>query len=177
LDPLLLHIYDATDRTTRLTSWLRRNSFGANVYPLPIEDGLAGLMRALDKLAAERRTFQHCLFETHGNVGMIFFKGEFLDGQRLTVFFGGRGYEAIFPRRSRIYFNGCNIADDDKGWDLLDAAGQMFLRLGGGETFAQTRLGTLYPWNYLNGHIYHLASHTCYSRWYPGGVFRDHVRV
>ena len=176
MDPPLLHIYDAADRGTRLTAWIRRNSWRSNVYPLPIEDGLAGLMRALDKLAAERKTFQHCLIETHGNAGVIFFKGEFLDGQRLTIFFGGRGYESIFPHWSRIYFNGCNIADDDKGWDLLDAAGQMFLRIGGGETFASTRFGSLYPWDYLNGHIYHIASDTCYSRWFPGGVFRDHVR-
>jgi hypothetical protein len=90
MDPLLLHIYDATDRSTRLTSWIRRNSWGANVYPVPIEDGLAGLMRALD--------------------------------------------------------------------------GEMFLRIGGGETFASTRLGTLYWWNYLNGHIYHIASHPAPSR-------------
>src|SRR5882672_11112089 len=86
MDPPLLHIYDATDRGTRLTAWIRRNSWRSNVYPLPIEDGLAGLMRALDKLSAERKTFQHCLFETHGNVGVIYFKGEFLDGPRLTTF-------------------------------------------------------------------------------------------
>src|SRR5690242_7960239 len=115
MDPLLLHIYDATDRSIRFTSWIRRNSWGANVYPLPIEDGWDGVVRALDNLVAERKWFQHCLFETHGGPGRIYFKGLYLDGKGITSYFGGRGYEQIFRFRSRIYFNGCNIADDDKG--------------------------------------------------------------
>jgi hypothetical protein len=173
MDPPLLHIYDAADRGTRLTAWIRRNSWRSNVYPLPIEDGLAGLMRALDKLSAERKTFQHCLFETHGNAGVIFFKGEFLDGQRLTIF-GGRGYESIF-HIGAAFTSTAVISPMMIRGNLLDAAGQVFLRIGGGETFASTRFGSLYPWDYLNGHIYHIASDTCYSRWFPGGVFRDHV--
>lgn len=176
MDSLLLHIYDATDRSIRLTSWLRRNSWGANVYPVPIEGGLEGLRVALRDLVSAGKTFDRCLFETHGSEGQISFGHEALAMSNIDSWLANQGYDRLFPHRSRIYFNGCNIADNDKGWDFLDAAGRIFLRIGGGETFAQTRFGTAYPWNWLNGHIYHIGSQTCYSRWYPGGVFRDHVR-
>ena len=49
MDPLLLHIYDAADRGTRLTAWIRRNSWRSNVYPLPIEDGIAVVGKFLDQ--------------------------------------------------------------------------------------------------------------------------------
>jgi hypothetical protein len=175
--PPLLHIYDASDRSIRLTAWIRRNSsMFASVYPVPVDDGLPGLRRALDKLVSARKTFQHCVFETHGHVGGISFRHEGLEASNIVAWLGSRGYERLFPLWSRIYFNGCNIADDDGGWDFLDAAGKIFLHLGGGETFAQTGRGTLLPWDYLNGHIHHFWSDTCYSRWFAGGVFLDHRR-
>ena len=133
MDSLLLHIYDATDRSIRLTSWLRRNSWGANVYPVPIEGGLEGLRVALRDLVSAGKTFDRCLFETHGSEGQISFGHEALAMSNIDSWLANQGYDRLFPHRSRIYFNGCNIADNDKGWDFLDAAGRIFLRIGGGE--------------------------------------------
>jgi hypothetical protein len=145
------------------------------VYPVPIDDGVAGLQRALDSLVSEGKTFARCLFETHGNVGRIAFNGQRLDANGLNAWFANRGYEKIFPYLwTRIYFNGCNISDNNGGWDFLDAAGRIFLRLGGGTTFAQTGAGRIPPWGLLTGHIYHFGADTCYSFWLPGGQFNGH---
>jgi len=53
--------------------------------------------------------------------------------------------------------------------ELAGRGGQVFLRIGA-ETFASTRFGSLYPWGLPEWSIYHIASDTCYSRWFPGGV-------
>src|SRR4051812_39950738 len=99
----LLHIYDASARFLRVTAWLRRNSsMFASVYPVPVEDGLIGLRRALDKLVSERKTFQRCLFDTHGNVGRIEFGNDILDASNMDGWLSGRGYQALFPMESRI---------------------------------------------------------------------------
>jgi hypothetical protein len=174
----LLHIYDASDLSIRYTAWARRHEdllASFMVYPVPIDNGVAGLQRALDELVSDRKTFARCLFETHGNAGRIYFNGEKLDATALSARFANRGYEKIFPYPfSRIYFNGCDISDDNGGWDFLDAAGRIFLRLGGGTTFAQTGLGRIPPWGLFTGHIYHFGANTCYSLWLPGGRFISH---
>jgi len=59
MDPPLLHIYDAADRGTRTSAWIRRNSWRSNVYPLPIEDGLAGLCARWTSRGREE-DLQHC---------------------------------------------------------------------------------------------------------------------
>ena len=98
--------------------------------------------------------------------------------ETLKSFFANRAYEKIFPYfHSRIYFNGCNVADDPSGWDFLDTAGSIFLKMFGGVTFAQTKPGYVLPaWSSLTGHVAHLFADTCYSVILPGGRVSGHVK-
>ena len=132
----LLHIYDADDLSVDLTASVRR--YREWTYRVPIHDGKLGLRNALDALVSEGKQFSHALFETHGNVGQIFFGNQAVTGNHFRTYFAGRGYEKIFSYLwARIYLNGCNVMDDPFGWDLLDAAGSVFLKRGGGTVFAQ----------------------------------------
>jgi len=174
----LLHIYDADALSIALTASARRNprlpglSLPTNIYPVPIHGGRHGLLIALDKLVKDGQSFSRALFETHGSSGSIYFGGESITGDTFRTFYNARGYDRLFSYLfCRIYFNGCSVADNPYGWDLLDAAGAVFLRLGGGAVFAQTEPG--YP-NFFNGHVYHFGSFTSYSVWAPGGMFLGH---
>ena len=79
--------------------------------------------------------------QTHGNVGQIFFGTKL----SLVITSGPISPVADMKRSSylwaRIYLNGCNVMDDPFGWDLLDAAGSVFLKRGGGTVFAQAGAG------------------------------------
>jgi hypothetical protein len=147
------------------------------VYPVAIEGGRDALPTALDKLVSEGLTFQRCLVETHGNVGAIFFNNQSVDVGNLVQLCGNRGYENIFPNlmSNKIYFNGCDIADDGRGWDFLDMVGRVFLRRGGGIVMAQSGPGRLLlPWTMLTGHVIHFGADTCYSTILPGGNVAGH---
>ena len=168
----LLHIYDANDFSIDLTASIRRFwSAPKEIYRVPVY-GYLELLEALDKLVRDRRQFARALFETHGSSGAIYFGGDSIDAKRMRHL-TSRGYDRIFSFLwCRIYFNGCNVADDPDGWDFLDAAGNVFLKRGGGHVFAQTKKGYGIP---LNGHVHHFSSTTAYSVWAPGGVFAGHV--
>lgn len=172
--PRLLHIYDADSLSIAMTASARRNTLWSrpNIYPVPIHGGRLGLLTALDKLVRDGQQFSRALFETHGNVGTIFFESEAITGDTWRSFYNNRGYEKIFSFWwCRIYFNGCNVADNPSGWDFLDAAGSVFLRRGGGRVFAQTGVGRPII---FTGHIHHFGS-TRASLWAPGGMFAGHV--
>jgi hypothetical protein len=172
--PRLLHIYDANDLLIDFTASARRHNLfsNANIYPVPIHGGRLGLRDALDKLVSDGQQFSRALFETHGSSGAIFFGDQYVTGSTFRTYYAGRGYERIFPYVfSRIYFNGCNVADNPYGWDLLDAAGSVFLRRGGGTVFAQTGVGRPII---FTGHVHHFGSSTSYSVWAPGGLFAGH---
>lgn len=165
----LLHIYDADDLSVDLTASVRR--YREWTYRVPIHDGKLGLRNALDALVSEGKQFSHALFETHGNVGQIFFGNQAVTGNHFRTYFAGRGYEKIFSYLwARIYLNGCNVMDDPFGWDLLDAAGSVFLKRGGGTVFAQAGAGRPLI---FSGHVHHFGK-TSYSVWAPGGVFTGH---
>jgi hypothetical protein len=169
----LLHIYDASNYGIRATAWARRHESllaAAMIYPLPIEGGWLGLRSALDDLVSKEEKFSRVLFETHGNVGEIFFDDDSVNTDLLTRKFTGRGYEKIFPLPlTRMYFNGCYIADQESGWVFLETAGKIFLHYGG-NVFAQTGAGRhLLGWTTLTGHIIHFGSTTCHVIIAPGG--------
>jgi hypothetical protein len=171
--PRLLHIYDADDSSIVATAWIRRHqSILDNIFPVPINGGEYALRIALNKLVADGETFSHALFETHGDSGSIQFNGEDVTADTLMTSYVFKNYEKIFPYfNARIYFNGCDVADDPNGWKFLDAAGSIFLRIGGGTTFAQTGLGRPII---FTGHVVHFGSTTCYSSFLPGGKLIGH---
>ena len=172
--PRLLHIYDASDLVIALTASARRNTLWSrpNIYPIPINHGIPDLLLELDKLVNTRQEFSRALFETHGSSGSISFGKDRIDGRVWRIVFKNKGYESIFPYyHSRIYFNGCNVADNPHGWDFLDSAGSVFLKRTGGVAFAQTGVGRPIM---FTGHVVHFGGSTAYSTWAPGGVFLGH---
>jgi hypothetical protein len=176
--PGLLHIYDADDLLIDVTASVR--NFGIpglsvkRIHQVPVHGGKVGLLTELDNLVKTGRSFRRALFETHGSTGAISFGGEKVTGDTFRTLYNNRGYERIFNYMwARIYFNGCNVADDPKGWDFLDAAGKVFLRLGGGTTFASTGVGRPII---FTGHVHHFGSDTYYSLWAPGGHFVGHSK-
>ena len=142
----LLHIYDGD------FNWLMRSSaVGRKAsHTIKVTGGVAGFFRELDALVAKRMTFDRAVIESHGNAGMIFFKGQVIrasDWRQRS----GRGYERLFPNVARIYFTGCNVADQEAGWEFLTEAGKLFLRGSGGLVFAHDSVG------FAAGNVVHSA--------------------
>jgi hypothetical protein len=56
-------------------------------------------------------------------------------------------YRKLFPLWTRLYFNGCNVAEggDSLGWGFLETAGSIFLAGGGGQVFGHTSPGYAFP--------------------------------
>jgi len=169
----LLHIYDASDLSIDSTAAIRRLwSAPQNIHRVPVY-GYVDLLDKLNELVRDGREYPRALFETHGSSGAIYFGNDKINANMMKHNFAGKGYDRIFPYLwSRIYFNGCNVADDPDGWDFLDAAGSVFLRRGGGIVFAQTEVGR--PIVLPAGHVHHFGATTAYSVWMPGGYFAGH---
>lgn len=145
----LLHIYDSSDSQIVQTA----NQRGA-ANRLAISDG-NNLCAELDRLLASGVIFDRILFETHGSPGKIYFGKNYI----------GAAYWRTIPGRfnnlaavsTRIYFNGCNVAEGADGWSFLESVVSVFMTSGGGEVFGQTSLGFGNP---FNGHVVHLWGST-----------------
>lgn len=184
---MLLHIYDADDWLIRRLSW-RPNTD----VTVAVTGGPEGLIKALDKLVADGKTFDSAVFDTHGNAGLIAFDDRriFADWsyekgkQKISAQFRGRGYERLFPTTTRIYFSGCNVSEGGSGWQFLETAGSIFLRLTGGVVFAHDSKGyPLLPYALplffgiagwvgfakTQGHVLHPTGATRYAVIAPGG--------
>ena len=146
----LLHIYDSSDWTIRLTAGRRG---AANSLGCP---DLQTLMNGLDAFVQANTQFDRILFETHGGPGVIGFGNYTVDAQTLRAMIARR-YTALAGPNARVYFNGCNVAEGTAGWPFLEAAAALFLTVGGGQVFGQTSLGFANP---FNGHVVHLWGST-----------------
>lgn len=145
----LLHIYDSSDSMIVQTA----NARGA-ANRLPVASG-NNLAPALDGLLATGSTFDRILFETHGSPGRISFGGSYIDAGWWRAIPGR--YNRLTTTNSRVYFNGCNVAEGQNGWSFLEAAAAVFMQTGGGQIFGQTSLGFGNP---FNGHVVHLWGST-----------------
>jgi hypothetical protein len=103
---------------------------------VPVSDTVS-LHDALGQLLREKKTFRRVLWYTHGKPGLISLGKDILT---ISTLDGFRGFEALFPEPTKMYFSGCNVAEGDIGWLFLMMAGQVFLR-GGGYTMAWTSTG------------------------------------
>ena len=178
----LVHIYDADDWITRQTAVIY-NFRESDVKPVGVRGGIQGLLRELDTLLKQKWVFTRVVFSTHGNAGHIHFKGEPIGVHTLTKEFAHRGYERLFPVvQTRMYFNGCNVADGDKGWNFLEKAAYIFLKTMGGVAFGDTSKGFamhpiimpfMPPWLYpmVAGKVIHPWGDTRYVFVGPGGNF------
>jgi hypothetical protein len=165
----LLYLYDGD------MSWLGRSvpRFDANLN-IAVKGGINGLKNVFGQLLSQNKTFKRVVFDTHGYKGMIFFGDEKgnkqIDVGKLSEF---NGYDALFPNYTRMYFDGCNVADDDEGWKFLETAGKIFLPRGGGLTFGWTSKGFAVGSNLisiLSGPVFTLTH--AGKVWHPWGDAR-----
>ena len=156
-----LWIYDASEDV--FTDMITAND-RPNTYMIPARapaDGGSGvivLTEWLDVLVKNRTSFSNMVFITHGASGKIRIDGDDLDQRSLRLYFQAKGYEQLVESGGRIYFAGCDCADGEDGWNFLEAAGNVFLKYGGGQCFGWTSLGFAVP-SYFSpsgGHAVHL---------------------
>lgn len=97
----------------------------------------------------------------------------------LAGWLGSRGYEDLRLPNTRIYFDGCNVADTtgdcafgpcpkgaSDGPSFLAEFGKIFLRKCGGRVTGSTSAGLANPFGY---HVYHLWGETVVVFVYKGG--------
>ncbi len=146
----LLHIFDSSDKRIVQTAGAR-----GVLDRLAVADG-NDLAPALDRLVSSGARFDRILFETHGAPGLIFFGNRAITAPWLLSV-RDRNYTSLTSANARVYFNGCNVAQDKVGWQFLEAAASVFLTPGGGQMFGQTSVGFGNP---FNGHVVHLWGST-----------------
>jgi hypothetical protein len=128
------------------------------------------LQKGLERLVTDGFTFDRVLVQTHGRPGEIIFGNESLWHYLLDRDFAGR-YEKLFPTRTKIYFDGCNVARGDQGWRFLESAGKVLLRSGGGIVMGWTSYGYAYSsWiPFIGGHTVHWRGSVRFIEFTPGG--------
>lgn len=146
----LLHIFDSSDSGIVQTVGAR-----GVVDQLPISTG-DDLAPALDRLVSAGSRFDRVLFETHGSPGHIYFGNQFISAAWWRSV-RDRNYTNLTTANARVYFNGCNVAEEASGWEFLEAVVPVLLTPGGGEVFGQTSVGFGNP---FNGHVVHLWGST-----------------
>jgi hypothetical protein len=133
-----LYIYDKSD-------WIDRAQANGrfidddDVLTIGVGLGVQNLRKVFENLAANELRFNRVLFQTHGGPGSIWFGNEPVTANVLKTQF--TGFSKLFPHPTRIYFDGCNVAEGGAGTNFLLAAGEVFLILGGGETVGWTTIG------------------------------------
>lgn len=169
-----LYIFDANDNAVG-----DGPRSGDELYRLGVQGGAKGLWAALDRLVKEGRTFNKVIWQTHGDGGRIGFTRDLVPTGNATLdafrkqypgmlgnpdvqmdliqyidFMNPKmlqaGYEKLFPMPTKMYFDGCNVADTDEGWKFLEKAGGLFLH-GGGQVIGWTSKGI----NLWAGHTVH----------------------
>lgn len=155
--PKKLYIYDKTSFHDRLQAAGRFDLADTGVVTLPV-GSIPEVLNGLDQLVAQRATFDRMLVQTHGNTGRVWFGDDVVWNDTWASRFAGRSYDKLFPAPSRIYFDGCDIADSRLGLEFLRAAGRVFLKGMGGEVIGWTSMGLGIPgWWIFGGHTLHLT--------------------
>ena len=148
-----LYIYDSSSSIDRKQA-AGRFSGQTGVHTLAASS-VADLTSKLDALLVAKGRFNRVLFQTHGNSGMIFFNHEGIGPTKMATF---AKYNPLFPTRTKVYFDGCNVAEGKQGWDFLAAAGRALLASAGGVSMGYTSMGAGLPgWvPFIGGHTEHL---------------------
>jgi hypothetical protein len=138
-----------------------------------VHGGVAGFVKAMNDLVTDGTPYDRVVIETHGGPGVIKFNDESVYDITLREKFTAN-YRRLFPLYTRMYFNGCNVAEggDALGWGFLEMAGKIFLAGGGGRVFGHTSAGYAFPgWVPLVGsHTVHFSGETRYVDIAPGGA-------
>jgi hypothetical protein len=165
-----LYIYDGSteeDRSQaagRFSSSDYVRSFGV--------DSKSALLFVLERLAMEKTYFSRLLVQTHGGPGHISINGRSIWDNTIKSDFSGKNLDALFPLYTRIYFDGCNVAEGSSGIAFLEAVGSVFLRRGGGEVFGWTSYGYgMAGWiPFIGGHTVHFSGQLRRLHFRPGGI-------
>jgi hypothetical protein len=130
------------------------------------------LLAKLDRLVTIGARFTRVLFQTHGGPGHIKFDNASIWDITLKSKFAPRNYHTLFPQYTRIYFDGCNVADGDLGTEFLQAVGAILLKTGGGEAFGYTSPGYgVSGWvPFFGGHTLHFSGQLKKLYFKPGGI-------
>lgn len=134
-----LYIYDSSSAEDREQASFRFSK-DDNVWVLGVHSK-GHLIAELNRLLVEPAYFSRVLVQTHGGAGNIKFNGGSIYDTTLTADFTRYGFHRLFPFYTKIYFDGCNVAEGTLGDDFLNAVGSIFLRNGGGEVFGWTSPG------------------------------------
>jgi hypothetical protein len=181
-----LYIYDSTSFLDVAQAKCRFNeSVDLVTMPVASIQEFVGKLTALVQVGAK---FDRALIQTHGGPGTIYVGHEALTSSVLRAKFSGKGFEALFPAVSRIYFDGCNIAAgiaEDcnsgtcpttgpgiEGKTFLITAGAIFLKRAGGSVFAYASLGKAMPWwvPFKAGRTLHPGGGQVVFEFLPGGA-------
>jgi hypothetical protein len=162
-----LYIYDSSSSIDRKQA-AGRFSGQTGVHTLAASS-VADLTSKLDALLAAGRTFDRVLFQTHGNSGTIFFNGDAIGKMKMVSF---AKYSRLFPKRTKVYFDGCNVAEGRQGWEFLEATGKALLASAGGVSMGYTSMGAGLPgWlPFIGGHTEHLLGDLRLIDFKTGGV-------
>ena len=133
------------------------------------------LLAQLNRLVAEKRYFSRLLIQTHGGPGNIKFDGKPIYDTSLKSNYIRGGFHRLFPLYTRVYFDGCNVAEGVSGDGFLETFGSIFLRGGGGEVFGWTSAGygmsvSMFIPPFLWGHTVHFTGSLKKVYFRPGGV-------
>jgi len=127
-------------------------------YTISVQEGKWGLKAKLIELIEQGMQFRNCIFTTHGNSGVIFLGDEYIDAYTWYTEFYNYPFYRLFPfANTKLYFAGCDVADEEWGWKFLEAAARSLLRTAGGVASAWTSLGFGSP---ISGHVRHLWGDT-----------------
>jgi hypothetical protein len=167
--PTKLYIYDSTSDADTAQADGRFDEDDVVTLGVPSREALTA---ALDRLVRQRVYFNRVLFQTHGEPGCIKFDGLRIYDTTLQEYFAPRNYHTLFPMYTRIYFDGCNVADGTSGTEFLQKVGKIFLKLGGGEAFGYTSPGYgISGWvPFFGGHTIHFSGQLKKLFFNPGGV-------
>ena len=127
------------------------------LFTLPIEKGWTQLIDELGNLVTKGWTFDRALFQTHGYPGGIMFGKDPVGVLTVRKYFPA--FAPLFPYPSKIYFDGCNVAEGGDGTDFLIDVGATLLTKSGGVTIGWTTLGHGVPgWvPFIGGHSLHFG--------------------
>ena len=169
--PRKLYVYDGESWQDRMQAGGRFSASDPNLVTLRVSSK-QDLIAQLDELVRRREKFERGLFQTHGRGGGIFVNNDYLSGQGLINDFKPRGYSGLFGMHARLYFDGCNVAQGDAGWEFLIDAGLTFLGNSGGIVFGWTSLGSAMPgWlPFYGGHTIHFYGDLRRVEFAPGGL-------
>lgn len=145
-----------------VSSWRSRAFFkreeSEDSFSLHLTDGLPELKRRMQALLKDGIIFNNCIFTGHGNSGVIWLGSDTITRHVWYQEFYGKGYDRLFPfKNARLYFAGCNVAEDPHGWAFLEAAARSLLGYAGGSAFGWTSSGFGSP---ISGHERHLWGDT-----------------